>query len=145
MNTYVYYHSSTGNTKKVAQEIAKAAGCEALSVDDASPPDAADLLFLGGAVYANEGENVHHTLRAFIEKLDPAKVKRAALFRTGFSDKAISAMRTQLSAKGIAVVPESFGCKGRFLAINRSHPGDQDLAEARAFADRILNPSGGQS
>ena len=50
----VRYFSRTGNTKAVAEAIAKEAGVSAVSVDS---PDAAikqpiDVLFIGGALYA---------------------------------------------------------------------------------------------
>ena len=54
MSVAVRYYSRSGNTKKVAEYIAEAAGVSAVSVDskDAAITEKADVLFVGGALYA---------------------------------------------------------------------------------------------
>lgn len=95
-------------------------------------------LFLGGAVYAVH-HGIHPALKSFIDGLEPEKVGRVALFRTGFSDEAIAAMTGLIKAKGIPVEAESFGCRGRFLFFSLGHPGKADLEAARAFARRMAS------
>ena len=54
MNYAVRYYSKSGNTKAVAEAIAKAAGVPAVSVDSAEAvlSSPVDVLFIGGALYA---------------------------------------------------------------------------------------------
>lgn len=54
MNAAVRYYSRSGNTKAVAEAIAKGAGVQAVSVDaaDAKITEPVDVLFIGGALYA---------------------------------------------------------------------------------------------
>ena len=53
MTIAVRYYTKSGNTKKLAEEAAKAAG---VSAKDVSVPlsEKADLLFLGSSVYAGK-------------------------------------------------------------------------------------------
>ncbi|MDR1271412.1 MAG: flavodoxin, partial [Clostridiales Family XIII bacterium] len=67
MNIAVRYFSRGGNTKKVAEAIAKAAGVEARDCS-AALTEPLDLLFLGGSIYAS---SVDQALKDFVEQLDP--------------------------------------------------------------------------
>lgn len=50
----VRYFSRSGNTKQIAAAIAEGAGVQAVSfTDEPKPTQRADILFLGGAPYAN--------------------------------------------------------------------------------------------
>jgi flavodoxin len=138
MKVRVFYGSETGNTKRVAQAIAEALGCAAEPADAAAPSPAADILFLGGAVYATQDHGIRPEVARFIAGLDPAMIGKVALFRTGFSDAALGIMADLLAGRGIPVAEERFGCKGRFLFFNLGHPNDSDLEAAREFALRIV-------
>jgi flavodoxin len=144
MNVRVAYYSATGNTRKVADAIAKAAGCAAASIagkDDQAGDDATpvDLLFLGAAVYATHDHGLHEAVKAFIAGLDPAKVKRVALFSTGFTHSEAAAMlRRLLASRGIPVEADAFFCLGRFALFNLGHPNAADLEAAAAFAEKIV-------
>ena len=54
MSVAVRYYSRSGNTKAIAEAIAKAARVHAVSVDApmAGLEETADVLFIGGALYA---------------------------------------------------------------------------------------------
>ena len=136
MNALVYYHSVTGNTKRVAAAIAAAAGTEARPLS--AGPASADLLFLGAASYATSGHDVAPEVRAFVESLDPARVRRAAVFTTGFAQSDTTGkLRRLLEKRGIAVEPEGFFCKGKFTIFQMGHPDAGDLAAAAAWAARL--------
>ena len=136
----VFSHSETGNTAKVARAIADAAGCAADRADpSAAAGAAADLVFVGGAVYATHDHGLHPALKGFLEGLDPHRVKRAAVFATGFpSSDAAARMCRLLEARGIRVEKEAFFCKGKFLLFQRGHPGKADLDAAADFARRVV-------
>ncbi|MFT8325082.1 MAG: flavodoxin family protein [Lentilactobacillus hilgardii] len=78
MNVAVRYYSKTGNTKKVAQEIAKQLQVVAKSID--SPLDRpVDQLFLGGAIH---NASMDHQLKDYAAQLDPQKVGQVVMFGT---------------------------------------------------------------
>ena len=54
MKVEVRYYSRSGNTKVLAEAIAKEAGVKAISVDskEAEINNKVDVLFIGGALYA---------------------------------------------------------------------------------------------
>jgi flavodoxin len=138
MSVRVFYHSVTGNTKKVAEAIARAAGCLAEPVGAAMVSELVDMLFLGAPIH---GGVVDASVKAFIEGLDPAMVKHVTVFSTGFEEskeRAVGMMKDLVAQRGIAVSDKCYFCKGKFLLFNRRHPDDQDLAGAEEFARNAL-------
>jgi flavodoxin len=139
MNTLVSYYSVTGNTRRVAETMAKSMGCRTAAIGQVKLDGGKiDLLFLGAAVYATHDHGVHAAVRKFIAALDPAKVGRVVLFGTGFiHSDAIAIMRRLLEVRGIAVAAETFFCLGRFTFFNMGHPNSKDLEAAAAFARKL--------
>ncbi len=137
MEVKVLYHSKTGNTKKVGEAIADALGCQSAKLPHVGSDVAADLLFLGAAVYATHDHGLDPQMVSFIRTLDPAKVKRVAVYCTGFSSAAAKLMETGLRNRGLKVAPESFYCEGKFLLFKAGHPNAADLDRARTFGKRI--------
>lgn len=131
----VVYASRGGNTKKLAEAIAKGAGARAQAVADAGTGTQADVLFVGGSIYAGK---IDGGLRTYLQGLDAAKVGRVVVFGTAAGKKsALEEVRGILSPKGIAVSDEAFQCPGSFLLAHRGRPNDDDLREAEAFAKRM--------
>lgn len=137
MNIKVMYYSRSGNTKKVADAIAKALDTQVEQVPPAFMPDNMKLVFLGGGVYMGKTDK---QIDKFIQMLDSKKVHNVALFGTMASEtKAIDQMRKQLQAKGINVLEETFVCKGKCMVFfNRKHPDKADLEKAVEFAKRAV-------
>lgn len=139
MNARVIYQSTTGNTKKVADCMAAAAGCKSESITQAVVNEPVDMLFLGAAVH---GDAIDASVKQFIGGLDPALVKKVTLFSTGYvehKDRAVGFMRDLLAQRGIPVAEECYFCRGKFLLWNRGRPNEDDLAEAKAFALGIVS------
>ena len=65
MKIAVRYYSRTGNTKKLAEAIAKAVCAEAETTDEPLREDV-DILFLGSSVYAN---GVDGNIKMFFQNL----------------------------------------------------------------------------
>ena len=86
MNPAVRYFSRSGNTKLVAEAIAKAVQTTAVSVDapDAKLDKPVDVLFIGGALYAY-GIDSH--LKEYLASLQKADVKKAVVFSTSWLSK----------------------------------------------------------
>jgi flavodoxin len=136
MKAAVRYYSKSGNTKKLADAIAKAVGTEAKTIEEPIS-EAVDVLFLGGAVYAGNPDNL---VKSFVENLTPETVKAVAVFGTAAGGKSIQPKIAELiSAKGIEVVGKGFVCKGKFLLANKGRPNEQDCADAVSYAKQLLN------
>ncbi|MBQ9421150.1 MAG: flavodoxin [Lachnospiraceae bacterium] len=130
MSTAVRYFSRSGNTKALADAIAKAAGVEAVSVDAAGAKieEPVDMLFVGGALYAY-GIDSH--LRDYLKTLKKENVKKAAVFSTSWvSRHAIDLIKKGLSEAGIQVVDETFYV--------RNKPNEVQLKEAAEFTARYM-------
>lgn len=136
MKAAVVYFSRTGNTKKVAEAMAQAIGCEATAIADFDTHTAYDLLLVGGAVY---GGKLDPAMTEFLGALNGAKIGRAVAFSTYFmGEAAIGMMKNMLKERSIAVDGRSFCCKGKFLFMHKKFPGEADLAEAQRFALTLL-------
>ena len=107
MTKAVRYVSRLGNTKTIAEAIARGAGVPAVSVTDETRLTAyTDILFLGGAPYAGI---MAPELKAWAEQLDPAMVGKVFLFTTSnWSRRTVLALKKLLRRKGITVADEYF-------------------------------------
>ncbi len=107
MTKAVRYYSRLGNTKTIAEAIAEGAGVKAVSVtDEPELTQRVDVLYLGGAPYANI---MAPELKAYAEKLESSKVGKVVLFTTSnWSRRTVLALKTMLKAKNIRVSDEYF-------------------------------------
>jgi menaquinone-dependent protoporphyrinogen oxidase len=98
MTTAVIYASKTGNTKKVAEYIARKIGAEAISIKDCNDLSSYDRIIIGTGVYAGKPSKA---MRNFIEA-NKDKLANASLFVTCLynDDK---------GAKQLEAIAESFG------------------------------------
>ncbi len=101
MDIKIRYYSKTGNTKQVAEYIGLGLDIEAKEINDEDFSTSCDLLFLGGAPYANI---MSAKLREYAEKIKKENVKAVALFTTSnWSRRTVKALRKILTEKGIFV------------------------------------------
>jgi flavodoxin len=138
MRVRVVYQSTTGNTKKVAEAIARAAGCAAEPVSATAVSEPVDMLFLGAGIH---GSDIDTSVKKFIEELDPALVKQVTVFSTGFEEhkeKAVGIMKELLGRRGVVVTDKCYFCRGKFLLFNRTHPDAGDLKGAEEFTRSVL-------
>lgn len=107
MTKAVRYYSKLGNTKTIAEAIAEGAGVKAVSVtDEPELSQRVDVLYLGGAPYANI---MAPELKAYAEKLESSKVGKVVLFTTSnWSRRTVLALKKMLKAKNIRVSDEYF-------------------------------------
>ena len=79
MKVQVRYYSRSGNTKALAEAIAKGVNTKAISIDDnnALISDKTDILFIGGALYAYGLDN---KIKEYISNLDSRNIKKAVVF-----------------------------------------------------------------
>lgn len=125
----VRYYSKTGNTEKIANAIAESLGVQAVSVLKESVLDeTVDILFLGGAPYANI---MAPELRKYAEGLTADKVHKVVLFTTSnWSRRTVRALRKIIGKKGIPVEEDYF--YAHMLNIKGK------LDEAKEFAERHI-------
>jgi len=146
MKTLVLYHSEHhGNTKKIADVIAKTLGAEMLPASDfkSTAIDDYGLVGFGSGVYYSK---FHAALYRAVESLPPQQEKKAFLFSTTgsktYSLRAHESFKALLSERGFIVVAE-FSCLGFDTAlseegINRGKPDAADLEYAKEFAQSLL-------
>ena len=130
MSAAVRYYSRSGNTKALAEAIAKAADVPAVSVDqkDAAIAEPVDVLFVGGALYAY-GLDKH--LKDYLKTLKGTDAKRAVVFSTSWiSRHAIDLIKQGLSDAGIPVEEEFFYVK--------KTPNQEQLESAAEFTKKYL-------
>jgi flavodoxin len=137
MKIKVMYHTKTGNTRAIAETIAKNVGTQAKLIEKGVSFDSADLLFIGDGLYAG---TVDKKTKRFIATLDATKVKKAAVFGTyGGQKKVVTVLKKLLQKQGISVAEEVFECKGKtWYIINRTHPDTQDIKAAKEFAKHTM-------
>ncbi|MBR1568608.1 MAG: hypothetical protein IJ648_06545 [Lachnospiraceae bacterium] len=107
MKIAVRYYSKSGNTKTIAEAIADGCGTQAVSITEEDKlQDKVDILFLGGAPYANI---MAPELREYANHLSSEQVNKVVLFTTSnWSHRTVYALQKILREKGIKVEEEHF-------------------------------------
>jgi len=135
MTIEVRYYSKTGNTKKLAEVIAKQVGVTAKSITERIEGDF-DILFIGGAVYAFD---IDPLLKTFIESLDPQKIKTVVIFSTAAIVKsAYKQIKGALKKRGLHVSSKEFHCPGHYKILRKGRPNIEDIKNAERFAQEVL-------
>ncbi len=133
MKIAVRYYSRTGNTKKLAEAIAKAVHAEAKTTDEPLSEDV-DILFLGSSVYAN---GVDGAIKRFIQDLN-VNVGKVVNFSTAALVKSTYKQVDKLLAeKHVPLAQEEFHCRGSFAMLHKGRPNEEDLKAAMNFAAAI--------
>ncbi len=135
MKIAVRYYTKTGNTKRLAEAVAVAAGVEALPI---STPvtDPVDVLFLGNSYYAF---SIDPEVRSFIRSLDKAKVGKIVNFGSAaMLNSTWKKVKQEADKAGIPLDDREFHCKGEFKGIHKGRPNAEDIQAAAAFAKAIV-------
>jgi len=146
MNPVVIYSTKSGNTEKVALEIAKELNCKVIKISKETDFSTIslkdfDLVFIG--TWIRGGEPSPDMYR-FLRQLNLEDNNRQfALFMTwaggGKSDvMAFNRVKPILDAKNQTLLEDYFKCFGTmFGLVRRGHPDAQDLADARKWARNV--------
>jgi len=135
MKAAVRYYTKTGNTKRLAEAVAKAAGTEAepISVPLGEP---VDILFLGNSYYAF---TIDPEVRDFIRSLDKSKVGRIVNFGSAaMLNSTWKKVKAEADKAGIPMDEREFHCKGEFKGLHKGRPNEEDLKAAAEFAKGIV-------
>ena len=135
MKIAVRYYTKTGNTKRLAEAVAKAAGVEALPI---STPvtEPVDILFLGNSYYAF---SIDPEVRTFIRGLKKETVGKIVNFGSAaMLNSTWKKVKAEADKIGIPVDEREFHCKGEFKGIHKGKPDESDLQAAAEFARKII-------
>lgn len=124
MKYAVRYASRGGNTKAVADTIAKELDVRAYRVsEEISEP--VDVLFLGGSVLFNAPTK---PMKEFLASLDKSKVSKVVVFGTAeFSAAAVNAIEKAAKEKGIETATDKLLLKLGYQGFSLFAPAGGDL------------------
>ena len=135
MKAAVRYYTKTGNTKRLAEAVAKAVGTEALPLT--SPvTEPVDILFLGNSYYAF---TIDPEVRRFIASLDKEKVGKIVNFGSAaMLNSTYKKVKAEADKAGIPMDEREFHCKGEFKGIHKGRPNEEDIKAVAEFARKII-------
>jgi len=136
----VVYYSKTGNTRRIAEAVARGAGARCLPVESAGEIGD-ELLFVGTPVHFFGPSK---PILRFLRGRDWSG-KRVALFCTyaGLGNKrTLRKMRREVERRGGKVVGE-FSCKGRFRFLGKGRPTSEDEKRAEEFGKTVATGGSG--
>ena len=134
MNIAVRYYTRSGNTKRLAEAVAKAVQSEA---KDVSSPltEKADILFLGSSYYAFDADEA---VKKFIAE-NKDMIGKIVCIGTSAMMKSMKKPVAKIAAPlEIAVADEEFHCRGEFKMFHKGKPDADDLSRAAEFARKIV-------
>ncbi len=134
MTYAVRYYTKTGNTKKLAEAVAKVLGVEAQPIS-VPVSEEVDYLFLGNSYYAF---TIDPEVRLFISHLDKDKVGKIANFGSAaMLNSTFKKVKAEAAKVGIEMLDKEFHCKGEFKGLHKGKPDEADLKAAAEFAAKI--------
>ena len=135
MEALVVYHSRTGNTKKVAEAIARGLNCNVKPLEEAKDVSGYNLICVGTPIiwFKPAGE----TMR-FLKQSDIKDKKVAVFCSYNFcaSKRTLRTMKEVLSKKGAEIVGE-FSTIGVGWGLRKGRPNETDLKSAEEFGDSL--------
>lgn len=138
MKIAVRYYTKTGNTKRLAEAVAQAAGVEALPLSE-PVLEPVDILFLGNSYYAF---SIDPEVREFVRSLDKNKVGRIINFGSAaMLNSTYKKVKAEADKVGIPMDDREFHCRGEFKGLHKGRPNEEDLRAAADFAKQIIGPA----
>ena len=135
MKYAVRFYTRSGNTKKLADAVAKTVSVEAKDVT-APLDEKVDILFLGCSYYAFD---VDEAVKKFIVE-NKDNIGKIVCFGTSAMMKSMKKPVSKVAdTVGVAVAHEEFHCRGQFGKIHKHRPNVADLEEISAFTKKIMS------
>jgi flavodoxin len=135
MKIAVRYYTKTGNTRRLAEAVARAVGAEALPIS-APLTEPVDILFLGNSYYAF---TIDPEVRAFVRSLDKGRVGCIVNFGSAaMLNSTYKKVKAEADKLGIPMHEKEFHCKGEFKGVHKGRPNGEDLKAAAEFARSIV-------
>ncbi|MCR4684609.1 MAG: flavodoxin [Lachnospiraceae bacterium] len=134
MTYAVRYYTKTGNTRRLAEAIAKELGVEALPIDE-PVREQVDILFLGNSYYAF---TIDPEVRDFVASLDKEKIGKIVNFGSAaMLNSTYKKVKAVADKAGVAMDEREFHCKGEFKGIHKGRPNADDLRAAVTFVKQF--------
>jgi hypothetical protein len=158
----VVYNSRTGNTEKIAKQIAEGLSADYRNINNVPNLKDYDLVVVGSWVFAGR---ISFAGARLIRKLHRKNLagKKVALFFTGGSPEEVNPMsehsespklvkdtmfesmeKRLLKGKNVTILPERFCCMGAVrmrkkgpIKGSEGHPNDEELKAAKAFGKQL--------
>ncbi|MCR5699647.1 MAG: flavodoxin [Treponemataceae bacterium] len=131
MKFAVRYYTKTGNTKRLAEAIAKELGVEALPISE-PVNESVEILFLGNSYYAF---NIDPEVKKFVASLSKDKVGKIVNFGSAaMLNSTYKKVKAEADKVGVPMDEKEFHCKGEFKGIHKGRPNDDDVKAAVEFA-----------
>ena len=131
MTYAVRYYTKTGNTRRLAEAMAKELGVEALPISE-PVNETVDYLFLGNSYYAF---NIDPEVKAFVASLEKEKIGKIVNFGSAaMLNSTYKKVKAEADKVGVPMDDKEFHCKGEFKGIHKGRPNDSDIADAVQFA-----------
>lgn len=133
MKFAIRYYTKTGNTKKLAEALAKELDIEAKDLSHPIDEDT-DILFFGSSVYA---AGVDPQVKTYIKSLDN-KVKEVVAFSTAaILTSTFNQVKKLFAEEGIQVNEKEFHCRGNFKFMHKNKPDENDLNNIKVFVKQF--------
>ena len=131
MTYAIRYYTKTGNTRRLAEAMAKELGVEALPISE-PVTEPVDFLFLGNSYYAF---NIDPEVKKFVSSLDKEKVGKIVNFGSAaMLNSTYKKVKAEADKVGIAMDEREFHCRGEFKGIHKGRPNADDVRAAAEFA-----------
>jgi len=138
MKIAVRYYTRSGNTKKLADAVAKTASVESKDIA-CSLDEKADILFLGCSYYAFD---VDEAVKKFIIENKDNIGKIVCIGTSAMMKSMKKPVKKVADTVGVAVADEEFHCRGEFAKFHKGRPNEKDLADVSAFAKSVIDQEG---
>jgi flavodoxin len=148
MKLIVLYSTMSGNTKKIADEIASELDCETVRIPHINEKPTIDvnnydLIFIGTGIHFG---NPNEDLIGYLKTVSLREPKVFAVFLTwggaGKTDREVIAkLKMILETKGQRVIEDCYICYGGWNFLRRGHPNGEDAKAARKWAKKIVSDS----
>lgn len=133
MNIAVRYYTRSGNTKKLAEAVAKAVHTEAKDVTEPLAQKA-DILFLGCSYY---GFDIDEAVKEFIQKNKKSIGKIVCIGTSAMMKSMRKPVLKIAQPLGITVADEEYHCRGKFGLLHKNRPDAKDIAGVIDFAKKM--------
>lgn len=134
MKTAVRYFTRTGNTKKLAEAVAKEAGVKALPITELLTEDV-DTLFLASSVYAG---GVAGDVKKFIENIDVQVAEVVNISSAAIIESTYAQVKGIVEKNGLKMSEHEYHCRGQFTLMHRGRPNAKDIQDVTEFTKEYL-------
>ena len=145
MKAIVLYSTKSGNTQKVAEEIASELNCESMRITKSNPTPNVDLskydlIVIGTGIHAG---NPYDDIEAYLKGISLKNQNTFAFFLTwggaGKTNQIVMAkIKAILESKNQIFVNDFYSCYGKWRFLKRGHPNSEELKASRVWIQKIV-------